>query len=261
LKVSWQPPASTNGGGQVVGYEVRSDGGPSADVQTTEVTFPGLENGTSYTFRIRAVTRTDAGRLVGSAATVQAVPGGPPVLSSLDARQAGDRSVTVSFGVDNNRSGPVTCRVLLNGAERWSGGCAGLFSINIGDLAYSTSYDVTAVAFNGYGTSPVLGPFPVTTNAKPRVAAVSPGDAVSSPTCTSSACRWVRVQLSGYGANEVVSVRCYSSTDPGGWFTYTLRANGNGDADSGTSSGCYYGFAGQDVWVVAGGTESNHYRW
>lgn len=260
LRVHWSPPADTNGG-TVFQYEIRSDKGQSATVgaTATEAVFSGLNNGTPYTFTIRAVTRTDAGDVRGSPATAQAVPGGPPGLGTFNAAASGDRTIRVSFDVDDNQSGPVTCHVDLDSSERWTGACAGSFSIDVSGLAYSTAYDVWAWASNGYGSSVGVGHISVTTNPPPPVVGVSKGASVQSPTCTSSACAWVRVQMSGFSPNTRYSIRCYASTDPSGWYTYSVVTDGAGNSD--TSNGCYYGFSGKDVWVVAGNVESNHLTW
>jgi hypothetical protein len=260
LRLSWSPPTSRNGG-TIRGYEIRRDDGSISSVSGTETTMSGLDNGRSYTFRISAVTDTDVGTIVGRPATVQAVPGGPPIPGSFNARPAGDRTIHVTFNVDENDSGPATCRILLNGSESWRGDCSGSVSVDIGGLSYSADYDVAANAANGYGASADIGHVTVRTNDRPRVVTVSKGDAVNSSTCTASACAWVRVQASGFTPNTSLSVRCYSTTDSSGWYTYQLRTDANGNADSGTSTGCYYGFSGMDVWVIASGVESNHLRW
>ena len=55
-----------------------------------------------------------------------------------------------------------------------------------------------------------------------------------------------------------VSVNCYDSVSPGGFYPFSLTTNGSGSAS--TASYCYSG-VGPDHWVVAGGYESNHVQW
>jgi hypothetical protein len=66
------------------------------------------------------------------------------------------------------------------------------------------------------------------------------------------------VTLDGFGAGQAVSVSCYDSVSPSGFYTFTLTADGSGHAS--TASYCYSG-DGPDHWVVAGGIESNHVTW
>lgn len=66
------------------------------------------------------------------------------------------------------------------------------------------------------------------------------------------------ISLSGFAANAAVSVSCRDSVDPGGFYTFTLQTDTNGQAS--TAGYCYSG-DGPDHWVVANGVESNHVAW
>jgi hypothetical protein len=66
------------------------------------------------------------------------------------------------------------------------------------------------------------------------------------------------VTLDGYPANSTVSITCYDSVSPGGFYTFALRTDGAGHAQ--TAAYCYSG-DGPDHWVIAGGTTSNHVTW
>ena len=66
------------------------------------------------------------------------------------------------------------------------------------------------------------------------------------------------VSLSGFASGQTVSVSCRDSVSPGGFYTFSLQANGSGAAS--THSYCYSA-DGPDHWVVAGGVESNHVSW
>lgn len=66
------------------------------------------------------------------------------------------------------------------------------------------------------------------------------------------------ITLSGFAANSSVSVSCFDSVNPGGFYTFSLATDGAGNAS--TSSYCYSG-DGPDHWVIAGGVESNHVSW
>jgi hypothetical protein len=66
------------------------------------------------------------------------------------------------------------------------------------------------------------------------------------------------ITLSGFAANTPVTISCRDSADPGGFYTFSLTTNSNGQAS--TQSYCYSG-DGPDHWVVANGIESNHVTW
>jgi hypothetical protein len=53
-------------------------------------------------------------------------------------------------------------------------------------------------------------------------------------------------------------VTCSDSVDPGGFTTFSVQTDGNGNASSQT--GCFSG-DGPDHWVTASGAESNHVSW
>ena len=66
------------------------------------------------------------------------------------------------------------------------------------------------------------------------------------------------IALSGFWAETSVTVTCYDSVSPHGFYTFTLRTNGTGSAF--TQSYCYSA-DGPDHWVVANGVQSNTVVW
>jgi hypothetical protein len=66
------------------------------------------------------------------------------------------------------------------------------------------------------------------------------------------------VTLDGYPANSAVSITCYDSVSPGGFFTFALGTDGAGHAQS--AAYCHSP-DGPDHWVIAGGVSSNHVTW
>jgi hypothetical protein len=66
------------------------------------------------------------------------------------------------------------------------------------------------------------------------------------------------ITLAGFAANASVSITCFDSASPDGFFTFSLTTNASGQAT--TVSYCYSG-AGPDHWVAAGGVSSNHVSW
>lgn len=66
------------------------------------------------------------------------------------------------------------------------------------------------------------------------------------------------ISLTGFAADANVSVTCYDSVSTNGFYSFSLRTNGSGNAS--TSSECYSG-DGPEHWVVANGVASNHVTW
>jgi len=67
------------------------------------------------------------------------------------------------------------------------------------------------------------------------------------------------ITLNGFPANSAVSLNCYDSVSPGGFYPFSLTTNASGSAS--TANYCYSG-DGPDHWVIANGRiESNHVSW
>jgi hypothetical protein len=66
------------------------------------------------------------------------------------------------------------------------------------------------------------------------------------------------ITLDHFPANSSISVSCYDSVSPGGFYTFNLGTDSSGHAF--TESYCYSG-DGPDHWVVANGVQSNHISW
>ena len=66
------------------------------------------------------------------------------------------------------------------------------------------------------------------------------------------------ITLSHFLPSSSVSITCYDTVSPGGFYTFSLGTDGTGNAF--TQSYCYSA-DGPDHWVRAGGVESNHVPW
>src|SRR5207248_9569144 len=95
---------------------------------------------------------------------------------------------------------------------------------------------------NGNSGSPVLNP-------KVTLA--------QGPVASGAAYRYA-VTLSGFQANVNVSVECFDSVSPSGFYNFGLSTDASGNGF--TQSQCYSG-DGPDHWVVANGITSNHVQW
>ena len=107
------------------------------------------------------------------------------------------------------------------------------------------------------GKPGTTGPRPAPTTPPPGVSAGSAavsrgGSAQGRPGCTSTACAYVDVSIANFASGSHTVV-CRASGEEGGFYTYTM--------DGTSSSVCYYGFAGRQVWVTVDGIESNRVTW
>jgi hypothetical protein len=103
-------------------------------------------------------------------------------------------------------------------------------------------------------TTTTAPPPPPPPTAPPRTVSISKGgSAVGQPGCSSSACRWVTVSYSNFGGGSHTVVCRASNGDEGGWYTYSTSNT--------TSTVCYYGWPGRQVWVTVDGVESSHITW
>lgn len=66
------------------------------------------------------------------------------------------------------------------------------------------------------------------------------------------------VTLSSFPPSSAVSLACFDSADPSGFYSFSLTTDASGAAF--TSSYCFSN-QGPDHWVVANGVESNHVSW
>lgn len=118
--------------------------------------------------------------------------------------------------------------------------------INDGKLANQIDAGVPACVNNRPPTQPPFQP-------KPQ----SPSVTLAQGPTASSGYRYA-ITLSEFAANTPVTISCRDSADPGGFYTFSLTTNSNGQAS--TQSYCYSG-DGPDHWVVANGIASNHVTW
>jgi hypothetical protein len=262
VTLSWDEPEL--GGGDLVNY-VLGSGNVEQAVEGRSARVDGLTNGTTTEYRVRAVTqpRTGGGSSVnGPSATVSATPGRPAYADVTSVRSSGDRQLTVDLALHLFDSGPATCRLILNGAQRWSGACAD--TITVGGLDYGTTYDVYASLVNAYGTGGAGTHGSATTNPPPPPPpsiTVGKGAPHQIPACNTPPCARVTVTLQHFPANAGVRITCVAGGPTGGtgdMYAYDVRTDGNGGS---SSAQCVYGYPGQSVWARANGVESNHFRW
>lgn len=182
--VSFSAP-SDDGGAAIVQYRVYPEpavqGMPYASCSSSPCVVPGLANGTSHTFTVRAVNV--AGLSEESAASAPVVPAGPPSHPTGASVKHADSSATVSFGPPTSTNGsPVTSYEVT---ATPAGGGTPLTVIceespcEVLGLTNGTSYDFTVSATSAGGTStaqPAGTATPARTPEAPGAVTASRGD-------------------------------------------------------------------------------------
>jgi uncharacterized membrane protein SpoIIM required for sporulation len=73
---------------------------------------------------------------------------------------------------------------------------------------------------------------------------------------------WYGISGTGFAPNSSVTITCFDSDDPDGFFPFKLTADGAGAfSTDGPPSGDCSSASGPEHWVTANGVESNHVRW
>ncbi len=106
LIVSWNPPA--NEGSAITNYDLQIGGGTSAVQRVgagTSFTWPGLQNGTEYTFMVRAVNAKGEGEW--SSASAPEHPLRAPSAAAAPVGVRGDKTILVSWTPPDNGGDPI----------------------------------------------------------------------------------------------------------------------------------------------------------
>ncbi|MCL2047375.1 MAG: fibronectin type III domain-containing protein [Defluviitaleaceae bacterium] len=166
VSLSWSAP-SNNGGATITSYQVSSNNGSSwvTASSSTGHTFTGLTNGTSYTFRVRAVNSAGGGTQASvSAAPIAALP-------VLTVTRGTTTSTTVHLTGNITNTGGATINArgfwiretndsVSPQREEFVNSTATSFGMTITGLKPNTSYTARAIAKNisasGTGQSPAI---------------------------------------------------------------------------------------------------------
>ncbi|GAA4697903.1 Fibronectin type III domain-containing protein [Promicromonospora umidemergens] len=257
--VEWSGTSDYRGTG---GYhEVQaSDGTLKNTGNDTSTTFSGLNNGTSYTFRVRACNSGECSPWTASSNAV--VPYGPVPTPTISA-DGGNQQVSFSWdGTETNgraiRSVRVTGAITssaTSGSETASAGYSDTKEacVEVTDTEGQKASDCAS------GTSA----------AKPNPSAyVSHGSSVNNNQCEHSSCAFFRVNWSDFEPGNH-SVECWSGTNPdeSGWHNIltpdsSQSVNFGAVGDSGTFQlNCFYGYPNTDVAVRIDGVRYEARRW
>ena len=260
ITVTWAPPA--DGADAVTGYRVEWTGpdgtkGINRGATARKYVIPDLTNGVEYQVSVVAITKDTQSEPTEATAT--------PVTTAavtLDGAQAsGIQRITVNYTVDTRNSGGVNCKVLVNGASAWEGGCAGAGSQTITGLAFSTGYTVSVTATNSQGTA-TSADRSVTTWAEPTVA-ISKGDPTGNlPSCTDPSCAYIRVQIANFTPGEAYEMKGTDTHDPTPFPTKSITAGADGTQNiMGRNVTYFYGFQNESVTIQVDKYFSAPLRW
>lgn len=152
VTIGFQAPASN--GKPITGYEVASN--PSVPTPTTcmppSCTITGLDNGTSYTFAVRAINEHGPGAwsTPSNAVIPYGTPGTPTVTLTVNEQWAPDAVVRANWGGVEANGGTLTYHwELLRGASSVrTGTTTGTTTGNLGDLDQGGNYTVRVYAVN-----------------------------------------------------------------------------------------------------------------
>lgn len=207
--VSFSPPP-TNGGAAVTSYTViASPGTATATGAGSPLIVTGLNNGTSYTFTVKATN--SAGSSVESAPSNAVTPGAPPGAPLNVTATRGNAEATVAFSPPSSGTGAVSSYTVTAspGGASVTGNASPLLVTGLTNL---TSYTFTVTATSLYGTGPPSAP----SNA------VTPQPIPGAPS-----------NLMAVGANGQVSLSFSAANDGGSPITsYAVSVSPNAGVDS-----------------------------
>ena len=252
VDLSWTA-GSAAGAGATTGWQVRTDDGEwmdidGSDADTSSHSVTGLDNGTAYTFEVRAVNAFGAGEADSASATPATTPSAPEV-----AAERGDGSTMVSWTAGDDGGSAVTGWQVQVNEGGWTDVMADAMSVSV-DTDDGTAYTIEVRGVNDVGEG-AAGSAMVeagTAPAAPTVTA-SGGDGTIAVSWTagdyggSSITAWhyrMKVSIGDYGdwmeaTADTSSVTLSDLNSGTGVLSYTFEVrgvNGVGEGEAGTSN-------------------------
>ncbi len=257
VDLTW--PAAQANGAAIGRYEISVNNGAGRDVGTgTSYRYTGLANSTTYSFKVRACN--DVGCGVWSAPD-SATTWGEPDQVGTPSLSTGATSIDASWNApaaNGNAIDHYVADIDPGGSKNVDGR-----STSWGGLNPGGTYRVRVRACNAVGCGTYSG-WASATLPRPTDVNISKGASAVGETrggsCSNSSCRWINIAATGFAPNTSYNWHCYASNGAfgnGG----TLTTDGNGRASTGAPVSCYYGFPGEQVWVIFGGVRSNTITW
>lgn len=258
VTLNW--PAANGNGAAIQRYELSINNGAARALDTrTSYRVTGLSKSTTYSFKIRACN--DVGCGAWSAAD-SATTWGDPDQVGTPSVSAGNATVDASWNAPAANGSPIDhydVDLDPGGSKSVNGRSTSWSGLNNG-----TTYRVRVRACNEVGCGPYSG-WASATPESPRDVNVAKGADAQGATagggsCTNSSCRWLNITATGFAANTTYSYTCNAS-NTGVFSSGSMTTDGSGRATRGSPISCYYGFPGQQVWVIFGGVRSNTITW
>ncbi len=246
-------------------YQYSTNGGAWADLSAAkQVT--GLGNGSTYSFRVRAVSTVDGAQYTGPETTAAATgkntvdasslrPYGPLANPSVSAT-SGSTYVTVSASASANGCG-VTLHYQVDGGG-WQTAASSYGPVNVGN-GYSQTHSIDAYATDACGDQSATVPASSSSGPPPVPHTWVTKGSVNTTQCD-LACNYVVVNVQDLPAGTY-SVQFWTTNGGTGVFhtsTLTLPSSGA------VQSNVYFGYPRQQVWVVILGIANqtdDRYTW
>ena len=235
--LTWDDPGDST----ITKYQARTDGGTtftdigSSSADTTEHTVTGLNNGTEYTFAVRAVNGTGNGATSTVTVTPITVPNAPENLTAT----AGDKQVALSWAKPSDNTIAITgYQISTDGSENFTAidsndiienDTDNILEHTVTPLTNGTRYTLAVRAVNtaGKGLASAVTARPIAPPAAPAISSVGPG--------------YRKIELVWADPNDNTITEYQLSTDGG--MTFNQIAGSTRDTTEHTVSGLTNGIA------------------
>jgi hypothetical protein len=265
VTVSWSAISGADFRGPGHRYEVSANGGPGQNVgNTTSYNYPGLTNGTSYTFRVRACN--DGTCSPWSGASNAETPYGPVPRPTISA-QGGNQQVTFNWDGRAENGRPTTVSVTR---DVTSSAKTGPQTVNTG---YSQQLTACIQVTDSEGQKSENVCASATSDARPNpTATVTHGSRISNDDCSHSSCAYFYVNFADFSPGNH-DVACWAGDTPevSGWHDIVthgrtwgsshIRSYNFGDGSGGVELNCFFGHPGVPVRVLIDGQEYGVTNW
>jgi uncharacterized protein (TIGR02145 family) len=242
--LSWTAPSS-HGGSDITGYQVSSNNGTSwvAASSNTSHTFTGLTNGTSYTFKVRAVNAAGNGAEASASATPRTTPSVPQNFTATPS----NGQVALSWAAPSSNGGSAITgyQVSSNNGSTWVTASSSA-SHTFTSLANGTSYTFKVRAVNAAGSGAE-----VSVTETPRAAPSMPQNFTATPGNGQVALSWAAPSSNGGSAITGYQV---SSNNGSTWVT---ASSSTSHTFTSLANGTSYTFKVRAVNAVGNGTEAS----
>ena len=253
VSLSWSAAAAN--GSAILRYEYRRDSGSwstvSGGASARSRTVTGLTNGTSYTFKVRAVNGKGAGSVASVTATPKAPPKAPGAPGSLSATP-GNKQVSLSWSAAAANGSAILRYEYRRDSGSWStvSGGASARSRTVTGLTNGTSYTFKVRAVNGVGSGSSAS-----VSATPKAPATVPG-APGSLSATPGIGQ-VTLNWSAAAANGSAILRYESYNSWSGWATAPGGASARSHTITDLFGGISYTFKVRAVNGVGKGSSAS----